>query len=66
MLRSAKKRARLLQARLRIKEKQLNALQGSYFDTSESEFQLESDWDTLEKQDQKKPMKRRKKEEEDD
>lgn len=51
MLRHAKKRARMLQAKLRIKEKQDNdrrALDDSY-DLSENEADLESDWDNLEK-----------------
>lgn len=47
MLRNAKKRARLLQARLRVKEKQLNSLQQDQAYFTESEADLESEWETL-------------------
>lgn len=48
MLRHAKKRARLLKARLRVKESQVLKDREGYFDVSESETDLDSDWDTLE------------------
>ncbi len=50
MLKHAKKRARMLMARLRLKEQQKNRLEmeSDEYDTSETEAQLESDWKDLE------------------
>lgn len=66
MLRSAQKRARLLKARLRVKESQLAKDREGYFDVSESETQLESDWNTLESAKTKKKKLRRHDDDEDD
>ena len=50
MLKHAKKRARMLMARLRLKEQQKNRMdmESDEYDTSETEAQLESDWNDLE------------------
>ncbi|WP_300921109.1 DUF2812 domain-containing protein [uncultured Dubosiella sp.] len=66
MLRSAQKRARLLKARLRVKESQQAKDREGYFDVSESETQLESDWNTLESAKTKKKKLRRHDDDEDD
>ena len=66
MLRSAQKRARLLKARLRVKENQQAKDREGYFDVSESETQLESDWNTLESAKTKKKKLRRHDDEDDD
>ena len=66
MLRHAKKRARLLKARLRIKENQDNRAKENYFDVSESESQLESDWDTLESEKTQRRKFHRSRDEEDE
>ncbi|WP_305154762.1 hypothetical protein, partial [uncultured Dubosiella sp.] len=66
MLRHAKKRAWLLKARLRIKENQDNRAKENYFDVSESESQLESDWDTLESEKTQRRKFHRSRDEEDE
>lgn len=48
MLRRSKKRARMLKARLRLKESQRMQASKDFFDTSESEEELDTDWNTLE------------------
>ena len=50
MLKHAKKRARMLMARLRLKEQQKNRMEmeSDEYDTSETEAQLENDWNELE------------------
>lgn len=47
MLRHAKKRVRLLKARLRVKENNRIQIEKDTYDVSESEAQLESDWNTV-------------------
>ena len=64
MLRHSKKRVRLLKARLRVKEANRIEIEKDTYDISETEAQLESDWDTIatEKEDQglKRKLRRNK------
>ena len=48
MLRKSKKRARELKSRLRVKEIRANERSKNFYDTSESEEELDTDWNTLE------------------
>ena len=64
MLRHSKKRVRLLKARLRVKESNRLKMEQEKFNVTESEKDLESDWNTLdgtEKVKTKKEKKRRSK-----
>ena len=53
MLRKSKKRARQLKSRLRLKESHALESSKDYFDTSESEEELDTDWNTIEQHYQK-------------
>ena len=59
MLRHAKKRVRLLKARLRVKEANRIQIEQNQYDVSESEAELETDWNTLSGREPKKKKKRR-------
>ena len=48
MLRKSKKRARELKSKLRVKEIRANERSKNFYDTSESEEELDTDWNTLE------------------
>lgn len=48
MLRKSKKRARELKSKLRVKEIRANERSKNFYDTSESEEELDTDWHTLE------------------
>ena len=48
MLRKSKKRARELKSKLRVKEIRANERNKNFYDTSESEEELDTDWNTLE------------------
>lgn len=48
MLRKSKKRARKLKSKLRVKEIRANERSKNFYDTSESEEELDTDWNTLE------------------
>lgn len=48
MLRKSKKRARELKSKLRVKEICANERSKNFYDTSESEEELDTDWNTLE------------------
>lgn len=49
MLRKSKKRARELKSKLRVKEIRANERSKNFYDTSESEEELDTDWNTLER-----------------
>ena len=61
MLRKSKKRARELKSKLRVKEIRANERNKDFYDTSESEEELDTDWNTLEQHTskQKKTLFRR-------
>ena len=61
MLRKSKKRARELKSKLRVKEIRANERSKNFYDTSESEEELDTDWNTLEQHTskQKKTLFRR-------
>ena len=61
MLRHSKKRVRLLKARLRVKESNRLKMEQEEFDVSESEKDLESDWNTLDGTEKVKTKKEKKK-----
>ena len=48
MLRKSKKRARELKSKLRLRESRINDARKDVYDTSESEEELDTDWNTLE------------------
>ena len=48
MLRKSKKRARELKSKLRVREIRANERNKDFYDTSESEEELDTDWNTLE------------------
>ena len=48
MLRKSKKRARELKSKLRLRESRINEARKDVYDTSESEEELDTDWNTLE------------------
>lgn len=48
MLRKSKKRTRELKSKLRVKEIRANERSKNFYDTSESEEELDTDWNTLE------------------
>ncbi|WP_295566034.1 DUF2812 domain-containing protein [uncultured Holdemanella sp.] len=48
MLRKSKKRARELKSKLRLRESRINEERKDFYDTSESEEELDTDWNTLE------------------
>ena len=47
-VRKSKKRARELKSKLRVKEIRANERSKNFYDTSESEEELDTDWNTLE------------------
>ena len=61
MLRHSKKRVRLLKARLRVKESNRVQITNTEYNISESEEDLETDWNTIAGKEEKKAKKRRRK-----
>lgn len=61
ILRHSKKRVRLLKARLRVKESNRIQITNTEYDITESEEELETDWNTIAIKEEKKSKKRRKK-----
>ena len=59
MLRHSKKRVRLLKARLRVKEANRIQMEQNEYDISESESELETDWNTISRREPEKKKKRR-------
>ena len=57
MLRKSKKRARELKSRLRVREIRANERNKDFYDTSESEEELDTDWNTLEQHTAKQKKK---------
>ena len=57
MLRKSKKRARELKSKLRVKEIRANERNKDFYDTSESEEELDTDWNTLEQHTAKQKKK---------
>ena len=57
MLRKSKKRARELKSKLRVREIRANERNKDFYDTSESEEELDTDWNTLEQHTAKQKKK---------